>query len=78
MWWGRGWWKCGGGGAGGLRHVRRQGHSPFHFDQIISMLVVAYISICSYYTVFKIRIFNLYHLVPRHLTDEYSLLFSAV
>lgn len=39
---------------------------------------MAYLSICAYFTVFRIRIFNLYHLAPRHSTDEYSLLFSAM
>ena len=42
------------------------------------MVVVAYLSVCAYYTVFKIKIFNLYYLAPGHSTDEYSLLFSAV
>uniref|UniRef100_A0A1X7SDH4 Uncharacterized protein n=1 Tax=Amphimedon queenslandica TaxID=400682 RepID=A0A1X7SDH4_AMPQE len=46
--------------------------------EILSVLVVAYLSFCAYYTVFKIRIFNLYFLSPQHNTDEYSLLFSAV
>ena len=46
--------------------------------QILSVIVVAYLSICAYFTVFRIRIFNLYYLAPRHSTDEYSLLFSAV
>ena len=47
-------------------------------SQLLSIGVVAYLSVCAYYTVFKIRIFNLYYLAPRHSTDEYSLLFSAV
>lgn len=47
-------------------------------SQFISVCVVAYLSVCAYFTVFRIRIFNLYYLAPRHSTDEYSLLFSAV
>lgn len=46
--------------------------------ELLSICVVAYMSVCAYYTVFKIRIFNLYYLAPNHATDEYSLLFSAV
>jgi hypothetical protein len=44
----------------------------------LSVGVVAYLSLCAYFTAFRIRIFNLYNLAPRHSTDEYSLLFSAV
>ncbi|CAI8045620.1 G-protein coupled receptor-associated protein LMBRD2 [Geodia barretti] len=46
--------------------------------EILSVGVVAYLSLCAYFTAFRIRIFNLYNLAPRHSTDEYSLLFSAV
>lgn len=46
--------------------------------QLTSIVTVAYLSICAYFTVFKIRIFNFYYLAPRHCTDEYSLLFSAM
>ena len=46
--------------------------------EAISIGIVAYLSVCAYFTVFKVRIFNLYYLAPRHSTDEYSLLFSAV
>ena len=46
--------------------------------QLTSIITVAYLSICAYFTVFKIRIFNFYYLAPRHGTDEYSLLFSAM
>lgn len=46
--------------------------------QALSIGVVAYLSICAYFTVFRIRIFNLYSLAPHHSTDEYSLLFSAM
>ena len=52
--------------------------SPSLPSQFISVCVVAYLSVCAYFTVFRIRIFNLYYLAPRHSTDEYSLLFSAV
>lgn len=46
--------------------------------EALSIAVVAYLSICAYFTVFRIRIFNLYYLAPNHSTDEYSLLFSAL
>jgi hypothetical protein len=46
--------------------------------ELTSVITVAYLSVCTYFTVFKIRIFNFYYLTPRHCTDEYSLLFSAM
>ena len=46
--------------------------------QGLSIGIVAYLSICAYFTVFRIRIFNLYNIAPHHSTDEYSLLFSAM
>ena len=46
--------------------------------QILSIAIVAYLSLCAYFTAFRVRIFNLYNLAPRHSTDEFSLLFSAV
>lgn len=46
--------------------------------QALSIGIVAYLSVCAYFTVFRIRIFNLYNIFPHHSTDEYSLLFSAM
>ena len=45
---------------------------------MVSIVTVAYLSVCAYYTVFKIKLFNLYYLSAGHSTDEYSLLFSAM
>lgn len=39
---------------------------------------IAYLCVCTYYTVFKVRIFNYYHLAKNHQTDEYSLIFSGM
>uniref|UniRef100_A0A0N5ALM3 LMBR1 domain-containing protein 2 n=1 Tax=Syphacia muris TaxID=451379 RepID=A0A0N5ALM3_9BILA len=46
--------------------------------QMWSMAIIAYLCICAYYTVFKLRIYRYYHLDPHHMTDENSLLFSAI
>ena len=46
--------------------------------EIISTIFLAYISMCAYYSVFKIRIFNKYRLCSNHQTDEFSLLFSSI
>lgn len=48
-----------------------------HF-QVISSLSMAYIALCAYSTLFKIRVLNLYYLAPHHQTDEYSLIFSGM
>ncbi|XP_074598129.1 G-protein coupled receptor-associated protein LMBRD2 [Brevipalpus obovatus] len=46
--------------------------------ELFSILSIAYFCICTYYTVFKIRIFNYYYLASHHQTDEYSLIFSGM
>lgn len=46
--------------------------------QVISSLSMAYIALCAYSTLFKIRVLNLYYLAPHHQTDEYSLIFSGM
>ena len=46
--------------------------------EFISILLLGYISLCAYFSVFRIRIFNKYRLCPNHQTNEFSLLFSAI
>ncbi|XP_071811243.1 G-protein coupled receptor-associated protein LMBRD2-like isoform X2 [Apostichopus japonicus] len=46
--------------------------------EIICIVIMAFLSVCSYYTVFKIRIFDFYLLAPHHQTDENSLLFCGM
>lgn len=46
--------------------------------QLLSFLALSYLSICTYFTVFRLRIFNYYQLVPAHQSDENSLLFCAM
>uniref|UniRef100_A0A7E4ZU73 LMBR1 domain-containing protein 2 n=1 Tax=Panagrellus redivivus TaxID=6233 RepID=A0A7E4ZU73_PANRE len=50
----------------------------YKYIQILAIGLVSYLSICAYYTVFKLRIYRYYHLDANHLTDENSLLFSAM
>ena len=40
-------------------------------------LIIAYLSFCAYYAIFKMRVFNYYYLAPNHQTNEYSLIFSG-
>ncbi|KAG7269387.1 hypothetical protein CRUP_008391 [Coryphaenoides rupestris] len=39
---------------------------------------IFFLCVCVYSTVFQIRVFNYYHLVPHHQTDAYSLQFSGM
>ncbi|XP_054154201.1 G-protein coupled receptor-associated protein LMBRD2-like [Oppia nitens] len=50
----------------------------YFFVESFSILVIAYLCVCAYYTVFKIRIFNYYYLSAHHQTDEYSLIFCGM
>jgi hypothetical protein len=46
--------------------------------EFVSTLTIAYMAVCAFYTVFKIRVFNFYYLARGHQTDEYSLIFSGM
>ncbi|XP_027205526.2 G-protein coupled receptor-associated protein LMBRD2B [Dermatophagoides pteronyssinus] len=50
----------------------------YFWIELFSMLSIAYLSCCCYYTIFKIRIFNYYYLSKHQQTDEYSLIFSGM
>eukprot|EP01112_Ceratiomyxa_fruticulosa_P024183 TRINITY_DN969_c0_g1_i4.p1 TRINITY_DN969_c0_g1~~TRINITY_DN969_c0_g1_i4.p1 ORF type:complete len:675 (-),score=88.51 TRINITY_DN969_c0_g1_i4:108-2132(-) len=45
--------------------------------QLFVFIPLAYMTLCSYTTLFKIRIFNYYRLVPHHMSDANSIMFSA-
>uniref|UniRef100_A0A0M3HTB6 LMBR1 domain-containing protein 2 n=1 Tax=Ascaris lumbricoides TaxID=6252 RepID=A0A0M3HTB6_ASCLU len=44
----------------------------------VALCLISYLCICVYYAVFKLRIYRYYRLDPNHMTDENSLLFSAI
>nr|SVE77504.1 EOG090X03B7 [Daphnia lumholtzi] len=46
--------------------------------ELVSIATIAYMCVCAYSTVLKIRVLNLYYLAPHHQTDEYSLIFSGM
>ncbi|CAG9536789.1 unnamed protein product [Cercopithifilaria johnstoni] len=58
-------------------HHAAHGYHYLHI-QICATVIISYLCICAYYTVFKLRIYRYYHLDPHHMTDENSLLFSAI
>ncbi|XP_062905740.1 G-protein coupled receptor-associated protein LMBRD2B [Mobula hypostoma] len=46
--------------------------------QMACFISISFLSICVYWTVFRIRVFNYYYLAAHHQTDAYSLLFSGM
>ena len=45
--------------------------------EITCIITIFYLSLCAYYTIFKIRVLNYYYLAGNHHSDEYTLLFSG-
>ncbi|CAF1331510.1 unnamed protein product [Adineta ricciae] len=52
-------------------------HYDYFTIEIVCCLSLAYLCLCAYYTIFRIRIFNYFYLSLYHLTDENSLIFAA-
>uniref|UniRef100_A0A8C8CWA4 Uncharacterized protein n=1 Tax=Oncorhynchus tshawytscha TaxID=74940 RepID=A0A8C8CWA4_ONCTS len=48
------------------------------YIEMACFLTILFLCVCVYSTVFRIRVFNYYYLVPHHQTDAYSLLFSGM
>ncbi|XP_030000449.1 G-protein coupled receptor-associated protein LMBRD2a isoform X2 [Sphaeramia orbicularis] len=46
--------------------------------EMVCFVSILFLCVCVYSTVFRIRVFNYYHLVPHHQTDAYSLQFSSM
>ncbi|XP_055341186.1 G-protein coupled receptor-associated protein LMBRD2-like [Paramacrobiotus metropolitanus] len=53
-------------------------HKTYVNVELVSFCIIAYMSVCAYYTVFHIRIFDYYNLSLRHQTDENSLIFCGI
>lgn len=45
--------------------------------ELISFVTICYMCICSFYTLFKVRVLNYYYLASNHQSDPYTLLFSG-
>merc|ERR1712223_122759 len=45
--------------------------------EVTCLITIFYLSLCTYYTIFKIRVLNYYYLAGNHHSDEYTLLFSG-
>ncbi|KAE9420939.1 hypothetical protein Angca_009583, partial [Angiostrongylus cantonensis] len=49
----------------------------YNYTQIVAMGIICYLCVCVYFTVFRLKIYQYYHLDPNRHTDANSLLFSA-
>jgi len=47
-------------------------------SQIFIFLSITYMAICVYWSLFRLRLFNYYHLIPHQQTDPSSLMFCAL
>lgn len=45
--------------------------------QIFCLIIIFYMALCAYTTLFKIKIFNYYRLVPHQMSDANSIMFSS-
>lgn len=50
---------------------------PCH-AQMISSATISFLCICTYFTIFRLRILNYYYLASHHQTNENSLIFSGM
>ncbi|XP_054587492.2 G-protein coupled receptor-associated protein LMBRD2B isoform X2 [Nothobranchius furzeri] len=58
-------------------HKAEQQHIYISME-MLCFVIILFMCVCVYSTVFRIRFFNYYHLVPHHQTDAYSLQFSGM
>lgn len=49
----------------------------YEWIEAMSIIAITYMCACAYSSLFKVRVFDIYALVPNHHTDEGSLLFVA-
>lgn len=48
------------------------------YIELASIVTIAYLCTCAYYSVFQIKILNYYYIAPHHQTNEYSLIFTGM
>uniref|UniRef100_UPI00358E7D6E G-protein coupled receptor-associated protein LMBRD2-like n=1 Tax=Myxine glutinosa TaxID=7769 RepID=UPI00358E7D6E len=49
----------------------------YTYIHLSCFLTILYLSLCTYHTVFRIRFFHIFQLIPHQQTNHYSLLFSG-
>uniref|UniRef100_A0A0N4ZBT2 LMBR1 domain-containing protein 2 n=1 Tax=Parastrongyloides trichosuri TaxID=131310 RepID=A0A0N4ZBT2_PARTI len=50
----------------------------YKYIQLLCVILISYLCLCAYYSLFKLKIYKYYHLDSNNQTDENSLLFSAI
>lgn len=50
----------------------------YAYIEVASILTIAYLCTCAYYSVFQIKILDYYYIAPHHQTNEYSLIFTGM
>ncbi|MFH4979258.1 hypothetical protein AB6A40_005967 [Gnathostoma spinigerum] len=60
-----------------LVHAASRGYHYIYIEACTT-LIIFYLCVCAYYTVFRLKIYRYYHLDAHHMTNENSLLFSAI
>lgn len=50
----------------------------YAYIEFASILTIAYLCTCAYYSVFQIKILDYYYIAPHHQTNEYSLIFTGM
>ncbi|TKS78609.1 LMBR1 domain-containing protein 2-B [Collichthys lucidus] len=58
-------------------HLAEKQHNYICIE-MVCFVSILFLCVCVYSTVFRIRFFNYYYLVPHHQTDAYSLQFSGM
>ncbi|KAM9360954.1 G-protein coupled receptor-associated protein LMBRD2a [Symphorus nematophorus] len=58
-------------------HMAEKQHNYICIE-MVCFVSILFLCVCVYSTVFRIRVFNYYYLVPHHQTDAYSLQFSGM
>ncbi|MEQ2286979.1 LMBR1 domain-containing protein 2-B, partial [Ameca splendens] len=58
--------------------LKAEQHYNYISIEMVCFVSILFMCVCVYSTVFRIRFFNYYHLVPHHQTDAYSLQFSGM
>lgn len=53
-------------------------NSGYFYVELSSCLTITFLCFCAYSTLFKVRIFNYYYLVPDHQTNANSLIFAGM
>lgn len=58
-------------------YMKYSKYLSYLFFELIVVILLIYMCICTYTSLFQLKLFDLYHLFPNHHTDDNSLVFCA-